>query len=140
MNTDKNFDFHLCASVPHPWLNHLPESETLFDALKNLGNMRELMGKAQEMQARMKQLQEEMAQRTVDADGGDGRVTATVNGRLEVVGLKINSARIDVTNTPLLEDTIVSAIRAAQAKAAAEMSSEMHKLAAGMGLPPGMLP
>jgi len=112
----------------------------LFDALKNLGNMRELMGKAQEMQSRMKQLQEEMAGRTVSAEAGDGRVTATVNGRLEVVGLKIDQGRIDVTNTPLLEDTIVSAIRAAQAKAAAEMSSEMHKLTAGMGLPPGMLP
>jgi DNA-binding protein YbaB len=40
----------------------------------------------------------------------------------------------------MLEDVIVSAIRAAQAKAAAEMATEMHKLAGGMGLPPGILP
>ena len=112
----------------------------MFDALKNLGNMRELMGKAQEMQSQMMRLQEEMAVRTVSADAGDGRVTATVNGRLEVIGIKIDQARLDVNNTSMLEDTIVAAIRAAQAKAAAEMSTEMHKLTAGLGLPPGMLP
>ena len=39
----------------------------MFDALKNLGNLRELMGKAQEVQQQMKQLQEEMAKRTATA-------------------------------------------------------------------------
>lgn len=112
----------------------------MFDALKNLGNLRELMGKAQEMQQQMKQLQEEMGKRTVNADAGGGMVTATVNGRLEVVSIKIDKSRIDVNDTEMLEDLILAAIRAAQAKAAAEMAAEMHKLAGGMGLPPGMLP
>ena len=67
-------------------------------------------------------------------------VTATVNGRLEVVAVKIDKSRIDMNDTDMLEDLIVSAIRAAQAKAAAEMQTEMHKLTAGLGLPPGMLP
>jgi DNA-binding protein YbaB len=40
----------------------------------------------------------------------------------------------------MLEDIIVAAIRAGQAKAAAEMATEMHKLAGNLGLPPGMLP
>ena len=112
----------------------------MFDALKNLGNIRELMSKAQEMQGQMKQLQEAMAQKTVQADAGAGVVTATVNGRLEVVGVKIDKSRIDMNDTDMLEDLIVSAIRAAQAKAAAEMQTEMHKLTAGLNLPPGMLP
>src|SRR5438067_1726159 len=51
----------------------------MFDALKNLGNIRELMTKAQEMQQQMKQLQDEMGRRTVNADAGGGMVTATVN-------------------------------------------------------------
>ena len=112
----------------------------MFDALKNLGNIRDLMSKAQEMQAQMKQLQEEMAKRTVNADAGGGMVTATVNGRLEVTAVKIDKLKIDVNDTEMLEDMVVSAIRAAQAKAAAEMATEMHKLAGGLGLPPGMLP
>src|SRR5437763_8170845 len=101
----------------------------MFDALKNLGNLRDLMSKAQKMQAQMQQLQEEMAKRTVNADAGGGMVTATVNGRLEVTAVKIDRSKIDVNDTEMLEDMIVSAIRAAQAKAAAEMATEMHKLA-----------
>jgi DNA-binding YbaB/EbfC family protein len=112
----------------------------MFDALKNLGNLRDLMSKAQEMQSQMKQLQDEMAKRTVDADAGAGMVTATVNGRLEVTAIKIDKAKIDVNDTEMLEDMVVSAIRAAQAKAAAEMATEMHKMTANLGLPPGMLP
>jgi DNA-binding YbaB/EbfC family protein len=112
----------------------------MFDALKNLGNIRELMGKAAEMQSQMKQLQEEMARRTVSADVGEGMVSATVNGRLEVVAVKIDKSRIDVSDTERLEALIVDAIRAAQAKAAGEMATEMHKLTAGLGLPPGVLP
>ena len=112
----------------------------MFDSLKNLGNLRELMGKAQEMQQQMKQLQEEMGRRTVTADAGGGMVQATVNGRLEVTAVKIDKSRIDVNDTEMLEDVIVAAIRAAQAKAAQEMATEMHKLAGGLGLPPGALP
>ena len=112
----------------------------MFDALKNLGNLRELMGKAQEMQEQMKTLQEEMAKKQVDADAGEGRVKATVNGRLELVALKIDKTRINLDDTEMLEDLVVAAVRAAQAKAAQMMATEMHKLTAGMGLPPGMLP
>jgi DNA-binding YbaB/EbfC family protein len=112
----------------------------MFDALKNLGNLPELMRKAQEMQSKMKEMQEEMARRTVQADAGGGMVTATVNGRLEVTAIKIDKSRVDVNDVEMLEDVIVSAIRAAQAKAAAEMATEMHKLAGGLGLPPGVLP
>ena len=112
----------------------------MFDSLKNLGNIRELMTKAQEMQQQMQQLQEEMGRRTVDADAGGGMVTATVNGRLEVTAIKIDKSRVDVNDTEMLEDLIVAAVRAAQAKAAAEMQTEMHKLAGGLGLPPGVLP
>jgi nucleoid-associated protein EbfC len=112
----------------------------MFDALKNLGNLRELMGKAQEMQEQMKTLQEEMAKKQVDADAGEGRVKATVNGRLELVSLKIDKGRINLDDTEMLEELVVAAVRAAQAKAAQMMATEMHKLTAGMGLPPGMLP
>jgi len=111
----------------------------MFDALKNLGNIRDLMSKAQEMQAQMKQLQDEMAKRTVNADAGGGMVSATVNGRLEVTAVKIDKSKIDVNDTEMLEDMIVSAVRAAQAKAAAEMATEMHKLTAGLNLPPGVI-
>ena len=112
----------------------------MFDNLKNLGNLRDLMGKAQEMQQNMQKMQEEMGRRTVSADAGGGMVTATVNGRLEVMSIKIDKSRVDTNDTEMLEDLIVAAIRAAQTKSAQETQAEMSKLTAGMGLPPGMLP
>lgn len=112
----------------------------MFDGLKNLGNLRDLMGKAQEMQQNVQRMQEEMGRRTVTADAGGGMVTATVNGRLELVAVKIDKSRVDVNDLEMLEDLVVAAVRAAQAKSAQEMQAEMSKLTAGMGLPPGMLP
>ena len=111
----------------------------MFDALKNLGNLPGLMAKARGMEGRMKTLQEELGRKTVSADAGGGMVTATVNGRLEAVSVKIDKSRVDVNDTEMLEDLIVAAFRAAQTKAAEEMQAEMSKFASGMGLPPGML-
>ena len=112
----------------------------MFDALKNLGNLKDLMSKAQEMQGQMRQMQEEMAKKTVTADAGGGMVQATVNGRLEVTALKIDKSKIDVNDTEMLEDVIVAAVAAAQARAAETMKAEMSKAAGEMGLPPGILP
>jgi len=112
----------------------------MFEALKNLGNLGDLMKSAREMQEKMKQLQEELARKTVTADAGAGMVQATVNGRLELVRIRIDRDKIDLNDTELLEDVIVAAVGAAQRKAAEMMQQEMQKMAGQLGLPPGMLP
>lgn len=112
----------------------------MFEALKNLGNLSDLMKSAREMQEKMKQLQEELARKTVTADAGAGMVQATVNGRLELVRIRIDRDKIDLNDTELLEDVIVAAVGAAQRKAAEMMQQEMQKMAGQLGLPPGMLP
>jgi DNA-binding YbaB/EbfC family protein len=112
----------------------------MFDALKNLGNLGSLMTRAKEMQEKMKALQEELGQRQLAADAGQGRVTATVNGRLELLKIQIDKDRLNLTDTTMLEDLIVAAVAAAQAKAAMMMKDEMARLAGELGLPPGMLP
>jgi nucleoid-associated protein EbfC len=112
----------------------------MFDAFKNLGNLPGLMQKAREMQEKMKTMQDELARKQVSADAGGGMVTATVNGRLEVVKIRIDREKIDVNDTDMLEDVTVAAIAAAQRKAADMMREEMSKMAGEMGLPPGSLP
>ncbi len=112
----------------------------MFEALKNLGNLGDLMKSAREMQEKMKQLQEELARKTVTADAGAGMVQATVNGRLELVRIRIDRDKIDLNDTELLEDVIVAAVGAAQRKAAEMMQQQMQKMAGQLGLPPGMLP
>ena len=114
---------------------------SMFDALKSLGNPMDLMRKAQEMQATMQRMQDESAKQTVTADAGGGMVSATVNGRMELLKVRIDRAKIDpAADTELLEDVITAAVAAAQAKAAGMMQDRMRQMAADAGLPAGMLP
>jgi nucleoid-associated protein EbfC len=122
----------------------------MFDSLKNLGNIGQLMARAGEMRQKMQEMQEEMGKKLVTGDAGAGMVTATVNGRLELVKLKIDRSRLGPEvegKTPfsqgdveMLEDLICAAVRSAQGKAADMMKDEMAKMAGDLGLPPGMLP
>ena len=111
----------------------------MFDGLKNM-NLGDLMNQAKQMQEQVQRMQAEMAKKTVTADAGAGMVQATVNGKLELVRLKIDKAKVDVNDTEMLEDVIIAAVGAAQNKAADMMRQEMGKMAGDMGLPPGMLP
>lgn len=112
----------------------------MFDNLKNLANLPGIMQKAREMQEKVKQMQEEAARKQVSADSGGGMVTAIVTGGLQLVKIRIDKTKVDVNDTEMLEDLIVAAVNAAQAKAAEMMRQEMAKLASEAGLPPGMLP
>jgi len=110
----------------------------MFDALKNM-NMGDIMKQAQQMRGQMEQMQAEMGKKTVTADAGGGMVQATVSGKLELVKLKIDKTRVDVNDTEMLEDVIIAAVNAAQARAGQMMQAEMQKKAQEMGIPPGML-
>jgi DNA-binding YbaB/EbfC family protein len=112
----------------------------MFDNLKNLANLPGMLAKAREMQEKMKSMQDELARKQVSADAGGGMVSAVVNGRLELVKVRIDKTKVDPNDTEMLEDLIVAAVSAAQAKAAEMMKQEMSRMAADVGLPPGMLP
>jgi hypothetical protein len=112
----------------------------MLDAFKNLANLPGLMAKARDMQERMKAMQEELARQQTSADAGGGMVTAIVNGRMELVRLRIDRDRVDVNDVEMLEDLIVSAVNAAQVKAAQLARDEMAKIATELGLPPGAFP
>ena len=111
----------------------------MFDDLKNL-NLGDLMKQAQDMQGKMSRMQEDLARKQITADAGAGMVQATVNGKMELVKLKIDKSKIDLSDVELLEDVVVAAVHAAQMRAADMMKQEMQRAAGEMGLPPGMLP
>ena len=112
----------------------------MFDALKNLGNLGEMLKQARQMQDKMAAMQEELARKQVTADAGAGMVEATVNGKQELIKLKIDKQKIDVNDNEMVEEMIVAAVRSAQSKAAEMMKQEMQKTMGDMGLPPGLLP
>ena len=75
----------------------------MFDNLKNLANLPGLMAKAREMQEKMKQMQDDLARKQVSADAGGGMVTAIVNGRMEVVQIRIDKSKVDVNDVEMLD-------------------------------------
>ena len=103
---------------------------------KNLLN--NLMKQAQQMQERVKKLQEEAANKTVEASSGGGMVTVVANGRQEVLSIKIDRSVVDPNDIDMLQDLVAAAVNEALRKSQDIMKQEMGRLTAGMGLPPGM--
>jgi DNA-binding YbaB/EbfC family protein len=112
----------------------------MFDALKNIASFPQILAKAGEMRTRMMALQEELGRREVSAEAGAGMVTAFVNGRMELLRVRIDPGKTDVGDVEMLEDLIVAAVNAAQEKARNVMQEEMGRLASELGLPAGMMP
>ena len=98
---------------------------------KGLGN---LMRQAQEMQRRMAKIQEEMAQRTVEASAGGGMVRCVVNGKQEVVSLTIEPEVVDPEDVEMLQDLVVAAVNEGIKRSQEMVASEMGKVAGGLGL------
>ena len=103
-----------------------------------MGNMREMMKAAQKMQERMVKMQEELAERTVEASAGGGMVKAVVTGGKMIKELVINPDAIDPSDVEMLQDLIIVAVNEAIRKSDEMVNSEMGKLTSGLKLPPGM--
>jgi DNA-binding YbaB/EbfC family protein len=95
----------------------------------------DIVKQAQELQERLARVQEDAATRTVEASAGGGMVTATVNGKLEVVRLHIERSVLDTGDLAMLEDLIVAAINQGIRAAQQQMADEMSKLTGGLKLP-----
>ena len=92
-----------------------------------------LMAQAQQMQQRLMEAQEELAQAQVVGTAGGGLVKATVTGAGEVVGLEIAPAAIDPSDAEGLSDLVLAAIKDANRAAAELQQQAMGPLAEGLG-------
>lgn len=101
------------------------------------GDIGKLMKLASEMKTRMPQMQQELAEKQFTADAGGGVVSATVNGKMQLVDVKIDRS-IAGEDLEMLEDLLVAAVSAAQSKAAEAAAEMMSEMTGGMNLPPGM--
>lgn len=93
------------------------------------------MMQVRDLQAKMVKMQEELAQKTVEATAGGGMVTAVVNGRLELMSVKIDRQVVDPEDVEMLQDLIVAAVNDASRKAQDMAAAEMGKLAGGLNIP-----
>jgi hypothetical protein len=100
-----------------------------------LGNLAGMMKQVKEMQGKMQEFQQGLVNLRFSADSGAGAVTATVNGKMELMAIKISPDTARGGDVELLEDLVKSAVAAAQRKAADGVRAEMQKMTGGMNLP-----
>ncbi len=103
--------------------------------MKNIG---QIMKQAQQMQAKMAELQEQLADLEVDGAAGGDMVQVTMNGKGALRAVKIDPSLINADDAEVLEDLIVAAVNDAKGKVETLVSEEMQKLTGGLNLPPGM--
>jgi DNA-binding YbaB/EbfC family protein len=93
-----------------------------------------LFRQAQELQEKIATVQQELATRTVEASAGGGMVTAVVNGKLEVVQLRIDPSLLEKPDAEMLQDLAVAAVNEGIRAAQRMLSEEMGKLTGGLGI------
>ncbi len=98
-------------------------------------DMRALMKQAQEMQAKMARVQEDLAAKTVTAEVAGGQVKVVMNGKHAVVRLEIQPAVVDPADVEFLQDLIVSALNEAVRKTDTMVQQEMSQVTGGLNLP-----
>ena len=102
---------------------------------KEAGPLGNIMKQAQELQERLGRVQEEAAAKTVEASAGGGMVTAVVNGRLEVVSLRIDPEVLKGADHDMLQDLIIAAVNQGIRNAQAMVADEMKKITGGLKIP-----
>lgn len=108
--------------------------------MKGIPNMGNLLKQAQQFQAKMAKLQEELGEKTVEATSGGGMVSVVANGKQEIVSVTIEAEVIDPEDKEMLQDLIIAAVNDALTKAKNMVQEEMGKLTHGLNLPnlPGL--
>ena len=97
-------------------------------------NQAAMIKQAQKMQQDMLRMQEEMENKTYTATSGGGMVSATVNGKHEVLNLEIKPDAVDPDDVEMLQDMIIAAVNEAMRTADADAANNMSRLTGGLNL------
>ncbi len=104
-------------------------------AIKDFANM---MKQAQDLQSKMSDMQNALADTIVEGQAGAGLVTVSLNGKGQMMSLKIDPSLMKPDEAEILEDLIVAAHTDAKSKAEVALQEQMQELTGGLPLPPGM--
>jgi DNA-binding YbaB/EbfC family protein len=100
--------------------------------VKGLGGM---LKQAQKIQAQLAKMQDEMAQMTIEASSGGGMVSVVVNGKQEVVSIRIEREVINPEDIDMLQDLVLAAVNEGIRKSQEMVSDEVKKLTGGLSVP-----
>jgi hypothetical protein len=91
----------------------------------------DLVKKAQEMQTRMAEVQQELARRSVEGSAGGGMVTAVATGELRIREVRIEPSLLEGDDRQMVQDLVAAAVNAALAAAQKMVQEELQKVAGG---------
>jgi nucleoid-associated protein EbfC len=98
-------------------------------------NMNNLMKQAQQMQAKLAMLQNELAEREVEASAGGGMVKVKVNGKQKLLSISINKDCVDPNDVATLEELVFTAVNQAMKDSQDMVQQAMSKVTGGMNIP-----
>ncbi len=100
----------------------------------------QILQQAKKLQEKISRLQEEMAHRTVDASAGGGMVNVKVNGRQQVVELKIEAEVVNPDDVEMLQDLVMAAVNEGIKRSQEMVAQEIQKFTGGLNIPGLNLP
>jgi DNA-binding YbaB/EbfC family protein len=106
---------------------------------KELGGMMSLLRNQGKIQEEIQKFQAQIGSIVAEAASGAGLVTAKVNGRMEILSVRLSEEAMKLNDREMLEDLIAAAVNQALNKVRQQLAEESAKMASGLGLPPGML-
>ena len=98
-------------------------------------DLKEILRQAQQLKERIKEIQDQLSRRTVTAETGGDMVTVTVNGRQELISIKLDPICVDPRDIPMLEDLILTAVNLGIRRAKELAAEEMKQLTGGIPFP-----
>ena len=99
------------------------------------GNMNNMMKQMQKLQKQMENLEEDLKNQEVTGTSGGGAVEATVNGKKELIRVRIDEAVVDPEDVDMLEDLVLTAVNNAMEEADSVANQKMGKLTGGLNIP-----
>lgn len=99
------------------------------------GNMNNIMKQAQKMQKQMAEAQQALEEKEHTAKAGGGAVEVTVNGKHEIVSVKLAEEVVDPDDIEMLQDLIISAVNEALNKVDKYTDEEINKITKGFAVP-----
>jgi DNA-binding YbaB/EbfC family protein len=102
---------------------------------KGLGQLASLMKQAQQLQGRMKDMQETLRKLKVEGTAGGGMVTVEMNGQQQLLACRIEESLFESHDRELVEDLVVAAVNQAMEKVRQTTAEEMSKITGGMDVP-----
>jgi DNA-binding YbaB/EbfC family protein len=100
--------------------------------------MMKMLAKAQEIQGRVQQMREQLANLEIEGQSGGGLVKVTLNGKMEARAVKIDPSLIKPDDAEMLEDLILAAFQDAKGRVETAMQEKMKDVTGGLPLPPGL--